>query len=58
LINDLEQVVWKTDLAGTMTAVEDQRDPKRTHTAAALGYAIEAEFGGMTGGGMSRERVF
>lgn len=44
LIKDFEQVRWKPDASGNLTASVDKRDPKRTHISDALGYLIHAEF--------------
>ncbi len=45
LTADLEQVVWKTDAAGSSIAEIDKSNLKRTHVSDALGYMVEKEFG-------------
>jgi hypothetical protein len=44
LTRDFEQVAWKPDASGNLTASVDKRDPRRTHVSDALGYLIHREF--------------
>jgi hypothetical protein len=44
LVRDFEQVAWKPDASGNLTASIDKRDPRRTHASDALGYLIHREF--------------
>jgi Terminase large subunit, T4likevirus-type, N-terminal len=44
LARDFEQVAWKPDASGNLTASMDKRDPRRTHVSDALGYLINREF--------------
>ncbi len=44
LIRDLDQVRWKPDASGNLTASLDKRDPKRTHVSDAMGYLVHTEF--------------
>jgi Terminase large subunit, T4likevirus-type, N-terminal len=44
LARDFEQVAWKPDASGNLTAQIDKRDPRRTHFSDSLGYLIWREF--------------
>ena len=44
LVRDLEQVGWKPDASGNLTAQIDKRDRRRTHVSDALGYLVHREF--------------
>jgi hypothetical protein len=44
LIQDLEQVSWKTDANGNPTGDLDHSDPMRTHLSDALGYLLYRQF--------------
>jgi hypothetical protein len=44
LIQDFEQVSWKSDPHGNMLADLDKSDPKRTHVSDAVGYYVAREF--------------
>jgi hypothetical protein len=44
LRKDLQQVVWKADVAGNITGAIDKSDRRRTHVSDALGYLVQEEF--------------
>ena len=44
LRKDLQQVVWKADVAGNITGAIDKSDRRRTHVSDALGYLVREEF--------------
>lgn len=55
LIRDLEQVIWKSDSAGNMTAQMDKSDSGLTHMSDALGYLVNEVAGiGQSGGPRSK----
>jgi hypothetical protein len=58
LRKDLQQVVWKADIAGKLTGDIDKSDKRRTHVSDALGYLIEEEFGLHGFAGFRSERLF
>lgn len=54
-IRDFEQVTWRADTSGNMTALLDKSDRKRTHISDAISYLAHVEFplrsrGGFMGG--------
>jgi hypothetical protein len=51
LAKDLEQVHWKADASGNLTAAIDKSDAKRTHVSDSLGYLIHREFPVRAAGG-------
>jgi hypothetical protein len=44
LIQDLEQVSWRSDAHGNLLVELDKSDPARTHVSDALGYLIAQQF--------------
>jgi hypothetical protein len=58
LIRDFEQVAWKPDASGNLTASVDKRDPRRTHVSDALGYLIHREFPVQQRGGPQSNVLF
>ena len=58
LRKDLQQVVWKADVAGNITGGIDKSDSRRTHLSDALGYLVEEEFGLEGFSGFRREKLF
>ena len=57
LRKDLQQVVWKADIAGNLTGDIDKSDKRRTHVSDALGYLVEEEFGLRGFAGFRHERI-
>lgn len=58
LRKDLQQVVWKADVAGNITGDIDKSDKRRTHVSDALGYLAEEEFGLKGFAGFRQDRIF
>jgi hypothetical protein len=58
LARDFQQVAWKPDASGNLTASMDKSDKRRTHVSDALGYLIHREFPVRQRGGPQSQVLF